>query len=115
MMTFDVGGETGVHETGENMETSMAVIKDLSSLAALSFADPNDALADLLLKCRIDVTAIDKKVNRDVRSDQKRWLILPTVKYADSTIDCESFCCGTAPAHNTVRFVTVLNRDYLHL
>ena len=62
MMTFDVGGETGVHETEDHLETSVAVIKDLSSLAALSFVDPKDAMVDLLAKCRIDVSAIDKKV-----------------------------------------------------
>ena len=63
MMTFDVGGETGIHETAQQLETSVAVIKDLSSLAALSFVEPKDAMIDLLAKCRIDVAAIDKKVS----------------------------------------------------
>ena len=40
----------------------MAVIKDLSSLAALSFVDPQDALSNLLSECGIDVEAIDRKV-----------------------------------------------------
>ena len=61
-MTFDVGGETGIHETAHPLETSVAVIKDLSSLAALSFVEPKDAMIDLLAKCRIDVAAVDKKV-----------------------------------------------------
>ena len=62
MMTFDVGGETVAHEAEDHLETSMAVIKDLSSLAALSFVDPQDALSNLLSECGINVEAIDRKV-----------------------------------------------------
>lgn len=70
LMTFDVGGTNFESRDGAScdeaqdhpLETSMAVIKDLSSLAALSFVDPKESLINLLSQCCIDVKATDEKV-----------------------------------------------------
>lgn len=62
MMTFEVGG-THDDALDHPLETSVAVIKDLSSLAALSFADPKESLIDLLSQCCIDIEAMDNKWN----------------------------------------------------
>merc|ERR1719419_1977299 len=68
MGTFDVGGNLNEPRpsSGGMLESSAAVIKDLSSLTALSHVDPEQALLDLLSHCGIDVEIIDQKWHHEI-------------------------------------------------